>query len=102
MSDANVPEDEVRAKLKSEVLPARWPELRYQFARGALFFVRATEDLLDVAEAIAKDQRARIEELLENGGLRRATDDDARALEAAPDARLQFVIVQPWVVAQIL
>jgi hypothetical protein len=93
---------ELRAKLKSEVLPASWPDLLYQFARGGLFLVAPEADLLDVAEAIARDDRPAVEQLLHSGALRRATDDDARTLQATPDARLQFVVVQPWVIAQQL
>ena len=95
-------DSELREKLRSEVLPARWPDLLYQFARGGLFLVDPEVDLLDVAEALARDDRARTEQLLEAGALRRASDDDARMLQGSPELRLQFVIVQPWVLAQVL
>ena len=100
MTDDETPSSELRAKLKSEVLPASWPDLLYQFARGGLFLVEPAVDLLDVAEAIARDDKPAVEQLLRSGGLRRASDDDARTLQAAAHARLQFVVVQPWVLAQ--
>ncbi|MDB4989176.1 MAG: hypothetical protein JWN04_4354 [Myxococcaceae bacterium] len=102
MSQADPSDSPLRAKLRSEVLPASWPELLYQFARGGLFLVRPEVDLLEVAEAMANDDRPRIEQLLASAALRRASDDDARAFQATPELRLQFVIVQPWVVAQVL
>jgi len=83
-------------------MPASWPELLYQFARGALFLVSPGADLLDVSAAVARDDRARVEALLAGGALRRATDDDARTFQAAPTTRFQFVIVQPWVIAQVI
>lgn len=92
----------LRDKLRSEIMAASWPELRYQFARGGLFLVAAAADLLEVAEAIASDDRARVELLLADASLRRVTDDDARVFEGAPTTRFQFVIVQPWVLAQRL
>jgi hypothetical protein len=95
-------QDPVRAKLKSEVLPASWPELLYQFARGGLFVVSAEADLLDVACALAKDERALVEQLVLRGALRRASDDDARLFQGSPGVRFQFVIVQPWVLAQVV
>jgi hypothetical protein len=95
-------DDPVRAKLRSEVLPASWPELLYQFARGGLFVVSPGADLLDVASALAKDERARVEQLIAAGDLRRASDDDARTFQSTPTLRFQFVIVQPWVLAQVL
>ncbi|MDB4977612.1 MAG: hypothetical protein JWN48_5953 [Myxococcaceae bacterium] len=102
VSDKDASDNPLRAKLRSEVLPASWPELLYQFARGGLFLVASEVDLLDVAEAMANDDRPRIEQLLQTGALRRASDDDARVFQATPGVRLQFVIVQPWVVAQVL
>jgi hypothetical protein len=95
-------DDPVRAKLHGEVLPASWPELLYQFARGGLFVVAPLADLLDVATAMAKDDRPRVELLLERGVLRRASDDDARLFQGTPGLKFQFVIVQPWVVAQVI
>jgi hypothetical protein len=102
VDDDETRSSELRAKLKSEVLPASWPDLLYQFARGGLFLVAPAVDLLDVAEAIARDDKPAVEQLLQGGALRRASDDDARTLQAMPDARLQFVVVQPWVLAQRL
>lgn len=98
MDDAST----LRDKLKDEVMPASWPELLYQFARGGLLVVAPGRDLLDVAEAVARDDRTEVETLLASGSLRRATDDDARTFQAAPGLRFQFVIVQPWVLAQVI
>lgn len=83
-------------------MPASWPELLYQFARGGLFVVAPEADLLDVALAVASDDRDAVAQLLTGGRLRRATDDDARRFQAAAGQRFQFVIVQPWVIAQPL
>lgn len=95
-------EDSVRSKLRSEVLPASWGELLYQFARGGLFVVAVHADLLEVAVALAKDDKPQVEQLLAAGSLRRATDDDARHFQGTPGLRFQFVIVQPWVLAQVV
>ena len=92
---------ELRDKLKSEIMPAGWPELRYQFARGGLLLVNPAHDLLEVAVAVARDDRDQVTALLSGGALWRARDDDARAFEAARP-RFQFVIVQPWVLAQVI
>jgi hypothetical protein len=94
--------DDLRTKLRAEIMPASWPELLYQFARGALFVVAPEADLLDVAVAVARDDRDAVAALLSTGQLRRATDDDARHFQASAGQRFQFVIVQPWVIAQAL
>ena len=90
-----------REKLRSEIMPARWPELRYQFARGGLLLVSGSADLLEVALALASDDREAVQQLLASGQLWRTRDDDARRFEAEA-CRFQFVIVQPWVLAQEL
>jgi hypothetical protein len=91
-----------REKLRAEIMPARWPELLYQFATGRLLLARADADLLDLAEELARDDKAKVEARLTNGELRRCSDDDARAFQADASVRFQFVIVQPWVLAQQL
>jgi hypothetical protein len=94
--------DELRKKLKGEVLAVAVRELLPHFARGGLLLVAPELDLLDVACGIARDEKARVEAWLLSGSLRRCSDDDARELVAMPDKRAQFVIVQPWVIAQLL
>jgi hypothetical protein len=94
--------DAIREKLRSEVLAAPASDLVPHFARGALLLVDPALDLLDAAVAIARDDRERVEAWLAARTLSRASDDDARALVSQPTLRFQFVIVQPWVVAQKL
>jgi hypothetical protein len=94
--------DELREKLRAEIMPARWSDLLYQFARGGLLLARADADLLELALELARDDRAAIEARLTAGELRRCLDDDARDFHANPGQRFQFVIVQPWVLAQAL
>lgn len=95
-------DETLREKIRAEIMAASWADLVYQFARGGLVLVHAELDLLDVATAIAGDDRTRVESWLASGGLWRATERDALAFQQAAAARFQFVIVQPWVVAQPL
>jgi hypothetical protein len=95
-------EADLREKLRAEIMPARWPDLLYQFARGGLLLARPDADLLELAIELAQDDRSKVEARLHSGALRRCGDDDARAFQAAPQQRFQFVIVQPWVLAQAL
>lgn len=95
-------DDSVRAKLRGEMMAASWSDLVYQFARGGLLLVTAELDLLEVASAIASDARAQVEPWLASGAVRKARDEDAQSFQRDPAARFQFVIVQPWVLAQRL
>ncbi|HEX5656643.1 MAG TPA: DUF2288 family protein [Polyangiales bacterium] len=94
--------EDLREKLRSEILPARWPDLLYQFARGGLLLARHDADLLTLAVELARDDRQAVEARLASGELRRCLDEDARTFQGNPAQRFQFVIVQPWVLAQAL
>lgn len=92
----------VREKLRGETMAAAWGDLVYQFARGGLLLVTTQLDLLDVATAIATDAREQVEHWLATGAVRKASDEDAQRFQSEPNVRFQFVIVQPWVLAQRL
>lgn len=94
--------ENVREKLKSEIMATDFAALAPHFARGALVLAAPELDILDAAEAIARDDRAQVEAWLTSGALRRASDNDARAYMEDRELRFQFVIVQPWVLAQPL
>jgi len=89
----------LRDKLAGELMDTDFKALAPHFARGALVLVASDLTLLDVAEAIARDQRAQVEAWLGAGRIWRATDDDAKHALAAQQP-FRFVIVQPWVLAQ--
>ena len=92
----------VRDKLRSEVLSSYWEDLAPHQARGALLLLAPELDLLDAAEAMAHDDTARVSAWLASGVLRRVSAGEAAQLEATEDLRFQFVVVQPWVLAQAL
>ena len=99
--ESPVNEPSTREKLASEVLACRWPDLRPHHERGGLLLVRQDLDLLDAATALADNRADRVEVWLTIGRLVRCDASAATELaERAP--RFQFVIVQPWVVAQEL
>lgn len=83
-----------------------WEDLAPHQQRGGLLLVAPTLDLLDVAVAMATDDKQRITAWLASGALRRASEQDRARFEtdAEEDTALsfQFVVVQPWVVAQAL
>ena len=89
-------------KLRGEVLVSPWQDLIPHFARGGLLIAASDLDLLDAAEALARDQQERVSAWLALGSLRRAHDEDARHFTQTPDLRFQLIVVQPWVLAQLL
>ncbi len=96
MSDAS---ELLHAKLLGETAPIRWQELQPFFARGALLWVGETLDLVEVAVALAEDDRERVAGWLQAGTLGKLEASLAQDLQAR-DPSLWAVVVAPWVLAQ--
>ncbi len=78
-----------------------WNELARHFARGVVIVVSGRVDVLDVARAFSKDNKAQVEQWLSTSEIARASDDDARGwVERNPDFRC--VVTAPWVLVQEL
>ena len=93
------PAELIHAKLNAETGRLRWPELQRHFARGAVLKVAPGLDLVEIAVAIAQDDRAAVEGWLESGVLSRASDADAMDwLERDPV--FWAVVAAPWVLVQ--
>ncbi|MCA9611001.1 MAG: DUF2288 family protein [Myxococcales bacterium] len=94
--------DDVRAKLATELMPAEWAMLRMLYRRDGLFIVTAELELLDVATAVATNDRAAVEGWIADGSIARPTPEQVEAWEAETGPRFLSVIVQPFVLAQRL
>ena len=94
--------EELREKLKSDVQATGAPELLPHHRRGALFMVREDVDILDAAVAIASDEAATVEALINDGKLFKPSLAELSDWCVDLDLRFQFVILQPYVLAQAL
>ncbi|MDX5373282.1 MAG: DUF2288 domain-containing protein [Pseudomonadaceae bacterium] len=87
------------AKLLGETARISWQELQPFFARGQLLTVVAALDLVEVAQAVAEDQGAKVSAWLQSGQL--AKVDEGRAQDYLQrDPELWAVVVAPWVLIQ--
>ncbi len=91
----------LRNTLRKQLGWATWAELVPHFARGVVIVVRADLDLIDAAEALAADNGSDVQTWLDDGRMRKPDEAESRAWMVVPP-KFQFVIVQPWVVVQIL
>ncbi|MBX2885694.1 MAG: DUF2288 domain-containing protein [Granulosicoccus sp.] len=92
-------DDQTRHKLNLETGVIAWSELVRHFARGAVIRVSAHVDLIDVAECLARDDTAMLQEWLDKNLVSRASDDDARDWTVrAPE--FWCVVIAPWVLVQ--
>lgn len=98
--------DDVRNKLRGEVLSTYWEDLAPHHQRGGLLLLAPTHDFLDVAVALAEDDTVRVKGWLTSGALWRASERDRAKYEVDAEEesgqRFQFVVVQPWVLAQAI
>ena len=94
--------EELREKLKSEIQATHAPELLPHHRRDALFMVRADVDILDAALAIAQDEAATVAALIDEGKLFKPSLAQLSDWCVDLELRFQFVILQPYVLAQAL
>lgn len=93
-------EPDLRSRLNAETARIRWTELARHYARGAMITVDPGRDLIEVAEAVARDDTTRVQDWLEQDALRRTSEDEARRWSAGADPEFWCVVVAPWVLVQ--
>jgi hypothetical protein len=94
-----LPEVEVQDLLNAQTGKIGWPELARHFARGVVIRVSSGQDLLEVAESLIQDRASDVENMYEQGLLRRALDDDAIGWQEK-GSEFWAVVVAPWVLVQ--
>ena len=92
-------EDLLRAKLNAETGKLAWTELERHFARGVVIKVSGVLDLVDVALAVSRDDKAAVERYLADGGIARASTEDALAWHQQQSV-FWAVVTAPWVLIQ--
>jgi hypothetical protein len=87
------------AKLLGETAKISWQELQPFFARGQLLWVGVAMDLVEVAQAVAEDDRAKVAAWLQAGQVAKVEETLAQDF-LARDPELWAVVVSPWVLIQ--
>jgi len=93
-------ESDLRQELRGQIQHVRADVLLPHHRRGALLIVTPQVDVLEVAEAVAGDDAERVEALIKAEQVYRPTLADLATWCVDDDMRLQFVILQPYVLAQ--
>lgn len=86
---------------KVERQPIDWKMLKPHQSRGDLLIVDTSLDLVEVGRAIADDQTAKVKEWLNGGMLSRPGVDAITLWETIEEEIFDFVIVKPFVLAQL-
>ncbi|GAB0063368.1 DUF2288 domain-containing protein [Pseudomonas syringae] len=87
------------AKLLGETASITWTELQPFFAKGALLWVELPLDLIEVAEAVAENDAAKVSAWLAEGRVGKVSETKALEL-VETDSLLWAVVVAPWVLIQ--
>lgn len=88
-------------KLNRETAKITWRELQRFYAAGKIVHIEKSLDLIQVAVAFSKDNKAYISELMESGKLALVNDESA-ALWLEQDATVWSVVIAPWVIIQVI
>ena len=88
-----------RIKLNAETAKANWSELERHYARGVMIKVARDLDLVEVATAMARDDKDAFTRWMNAGHVARPSDADALSWHEH-NATLWAVVVAPWVLVQ--
>lgn len=87
------------AEILGETARISWGELAPWFAKGLLLSVAKGQDLVAVAEAVAADDKKKVNQLMQQGLLSRLDDATAKNFHER-DPELWATVVSPWVLVQ--
>jgi hypothetical protein len=90
----------MREKLAAACGPVYWSDLRAHATRGAIVIVSEGLDLLDVAEAVAKDEAERVRAWIEDGRLTKPSLDDLASWSRETEALWDAIVVAPYVLVR--
>lgn len=93
---------DLRAELQKSLDEAEWSWLAPHAKRDSVIVVGPDLDLLDVGEAIAKDDVPHVRRWIEEALIQKPSMDQLSSWNAEQDKRFQALIVQPYVLVQEL
>lgn len=77
-----------------------WKALEPHFARGQLLWAATDLDLVEVAQALIKDDSAAVKGWMDQNKVALATDEQAQDWSERDPDNLWAVVVRPWVLVQ--
>lgn len=89
----------LKAKITGETARIHWHELQKFYAAGSVVVAAPAQDLVEVAFALATDQKTQVAEWLAAGLLWRASEQEAQRW-FDDNTELWAVVVSPWILVQ--
>ena len=91
---------DLRDKFRNDLAEVNWQDLRLHLQRDAIILVAENLDLLDVAAAVALDNKAQVAPWIAAGELTKPVRAQLDQWENQLDKLFRMLIVQPYILAQ--
>lgn len=92
-------EDLTKDKVNQETSKIAWTELQRFFAQGLAVYVSPSLDLVEAANAFAKDNKPLVEKWMQQQQVHLVSDQQASEWIQS-DAQVWAVVVRPWILVQ--
>jgi hypothetical protein len=92
-------EDLTQEKVNQETSKIAWSELQRFFASGLAVFIAPELDLVEVADAFAKDNKALVEQWMQNKQVHLVSDQQATDW-INNNSMVWAVVIKPWILVQ--
>lgn len=92
--------EELRKKLEDELVTTEWSSLEAHHIRQGLVMIDQSLNIVDVAIAFAKDESELVKAWMDQKKLFKPEDHQIKEYKNSSGRRFQFLIVQPFVIAQ--
>jgi hypothetical protein len=86
-------------KINQETAKMKWSELQRFFASGLAVFIAPELDLVEVADAFAKDNKALVEQWMQNKQVHLVSDQQATDW-INNNSMVWAVVIKPWILVQ--
>lgn len=85
---------------KRDLAEVCWRELKIHLQRDAIITVSVDLDIIDVAVAVADDNKGVVGEWISDHKLGKPTEDQLKSWEKTPEKSFRMLIVQPFILIQ--
>ena len=91
---------ELQDQFRRDLAEVSWKDLRIHLQRDAVILVDPALDMVTTALAVARDDKAQVEDWLAQGLLTKPAAEQIKAWEADLEKPFRVLIVQPFILTQ--
>lgn len=91
---------EMEERFRRDLAEVTWRDLRIHMRRDALILVAASLDLIEVATAVARDDKETVQGWVAMGALGKPVREQLDSWETDLEQRFRMLIVQPFILIQ--